>query len=162
MVRMRGVSPISSPPLLSASGFRLTHGADTRAALAHERPEACRRTSAGVGLEPRPRVDDGAVDVHLEVQVARRRAARAADEADQLTRLDALAGAHLAAAVGHVAVQGRDPLTAEDVIDRDGDAIAAEALLRDLDDTGCGGVDRLAARREEVDALVIPGVPQTA
>ena len=43
--------------------------------------------SARVGLQPRPRVDDAAVDVHLEVEVVGGRAAGAADQPNELTCL---------------------------------------------------------------------------
>ena len=80
--------------------FRVMHDETVWAARLCERTVACRRTvgahrpagclseseSAGVRLQPRERVDQPAVDAHLEVEVVGGRAARAADGADELAR----------------------------------------------------------------------------
>ena len=50
MVRMRGVLSIGSPPILSASGFRLTHGQGAGVARPGERYRACRRTDAAASV----------------------------------------------------------------------------------------------------------------
>src|SRR5688572_4258050 len=103
-------------PLASLSvGIRLTHAPRTRVAGHDEPSEACRRTdaaegvhamvesddpstgSAGVGLQPGPRVHDAAVDVHLEVHVAGGGASGRPDEPDHLTRLHVIASGYLTA-----------------------------------------------------------------
>src|SRR5690606_8567746 len=84
--------------------------------------------SAGVDSQPADRLDEGSVDLDLEVQVGTAGVTGVAHLADVLTGTDDLTRLDTAGAVGHVPVGGRDALTADDRIDDDADAVAVVAL----------------------------------
>src|SRR5690606_22824638 len=97
-----------------------------------ERRGACRWRSgrSAVGVEPADRLDEPSADAHLEVEVVGGRAPGAAHESDQLPGLDGLPRLDLTRAVDHVAVERRDLLAAEHVVDDDTDAVAVVTVRR--------------------------------
>src|SRR5205823_3400479 len=114
-----------------------------------------RRPSLALPLrtERRQRVDGGAADAELEVEMRPRRVSRRADEADPLARRHLLAQADVDAR--EVRVHRADSVA---VRDRDEEPPAAGPEPGPDDATRAGGRDRGPSRRDQVD----PGVEAVA
>ena len=166
MVRMPGIRSIGSPSLISASSFRVTHPHDTGVAgIMNVRWRVGARgapTQTAWRGSRQPALALSQLIGSTSWPPTRTSKCRwfAVERPVLPTRpITCPASTYwpeddLPAAVGHVPVQRRDALTVDDVVDGDGDAVPAVALLRHAHDARRCGEDRVSAAGEHVHALV--------